>query len=78
MAVGSNWIFTLNIPIELYCSVNSQISLLDFLKKILKHIALKFVKISKFTTINYNLKSTTPKMRLRYEKFSARQFKRNY
>ena len=78
MALGFNWIFTLNIPIELYCSVNCQISMLDFLKKILKHIALKLVKISKFTTINNNLKSTTPKISLRYKKFSLRQFKLNY
>jgi len=65
MAVGSNWIYTLNSSIELYCSVYSQIALPDLLKKILKHIALKFVKIDKFTTINYYLKITTSKIRLR-------------
>ena len=45
MAIGSNWIYTLNIPIELYCSVYSQTTLSDFLKKIIKYTALKFVKI---------------------------------
>ena len=72
MAVGSNWIYTLCIPIELYYSVYIQIALSDFFKKIPKHTALKFVKIFKFTAIDYNLKSITPKMRLRYEKFSPR------
>ena len=65
MAVGSIWIYTLIIPIELYCSVYGQTALSDFLKKILKHMALKFVKMSKVTSINNNLKSITPKMRLR-------------
>ena len=65
MAVGSNWIYILSSSIELYCSVYRQIALSDLLKKILKHIALKFVKIDKFTTIIYNLKSTTSKIRLR-------------
>ena len=65
MAVGSNWIYTLNSSIELYCSVYSQIALPDLLKKILKHMALKFVKMSKVTSINNNLKSITPKIRLR-------------